>query len=211
MAFSASTGRPRMSSRPACRRRTSGCEGCARSKAAMGGSAAFGCPDSRACAAAISWRVLSGDSPRKREFTCKPSVWKRCAGRVSGATRCPTTAGFAGAWASLYFGRRQPMSRSMHNPTTDSLGPLRQRARAALERDDVAAAERDFSRLLEQVPEDAEALQFLAARHLSRGDAGRAVDMLGTVSRKQPDNASVWYQLGSAQMAGGDFAAAADS
>lgn len=99
----------------------------------------------------------------------------------------------------------------MHNPTTDRLGPMRQRARAALERDDVIAAERDFSHLLEQAPSDAEALQFLAARHLSRGDAARAIEMLGAVSLAQPDNGAVWYQLGSAQMAAGDFAAAAES
>lgn len=99
----------------------------------------------------------------------------------------------------------------MQHEDDDRSGTLREQAHAALRRDDVATAERDFAQLLEVQPDDAEALQFLAARHLARGGPGRAVELLGAASQARPADASIWHQLGAAQMHGGDFDAAVGS
>lgn len=82
---------------------------------------------------------------------------------------------------------------------------LREMALDGLRRGDIARAEHYFTRLLSQLPEDAEALQFLAARHVSRGDAQKAMDMLSTAARARPVQPDVLHQLGMVQSMVGDL------
>ena len=87
----------------------------------------------------------------------------------------------------------------------------RAQAQAALQRGDLALAEQAFARLLEQLPTDAEALQFLASRALNQGDVTRAIERLRVALGTHPHDAAVLHQLGAAQMQAGDLAGAADS
>ncbi|MFC5582827.1 aspartyl/asparaginyl beta-hydroxylase domain-containing protein [Rhodanobacter terrae] len=82
---------------------------------------------------------------------------------------------------------------------------LREMAYNGLQHGDVALAEQYFTRLLEMVPNDMEALQFVASRHLVRGDATRAVAMLLVADQVRPNDADTLHQLGTAQMAVGDL------
>lgn len=63
----------------------------------------------------------------------------------------------------------------MSNPPNATPATCREQALAAWQRGDMAMAEQAFLRLLEVQPDDAEALQFLATRQLSRGNTGCAV------------------------------------
>lgn len=76
---------------------------------------------------------------------------------------------------------------------------------------DVLLAEQSYRRLLEIEPGDIEALRFIANEHLTRGEADRAVALLISAHRTQPDDAVTLHQLGTAQMVAGDSQAAADS
>lgn len=76
---------------------------------------------------------------------------------------------------------------------------------------DMAIAEREYSRLLDVCPDDAEALQFLASRLLERGDVTRAIELLLAAQQAQPTDAAILHQLGEAQMLAGDPNAAANS
>lgn len=58
---------------------------------------------------------------------------------------------------------------TMSNGVEGGVAALRESALHGLRTGDVAAAEQSFARLLEQVPDDVEALQFLAANRLMRG------------------------------------------
>ncbi len=87
----------------------------------------------------------------------------------------------------------------------------RAQALAGLQRGDMTLAEQAFSRLLEVQPDDAEALQFLATCQLGRGNTPRAIELLQTAQRSQPQDAAILHQLGSAQMLAGDLLAAADN
>ncbi|WP_243050107.1 aspartyl/asparaginyl beta-hydroxylase domain-containing protein [Dyella sp. RRB7] len=80
-----------------------------------------------------------------------------------------------------------------------------------LRQGDVAQAELYFMRLLEQVSDDAEALQFLAARHVARGQAGQALALLLNAVRMHPKHPDLWHQLGVVQSAMGDLKGAAES
>lgn len=82
---------------------------------------------------------------------------------------------------------------------------LREMALNGLRSGDVMLAEQYFARLLELEPADVEALQFLAARHMARGDAVRAVAMLLVAEQAGPERPDTLHQLGSARMAAGDL------
>jgi len=88
---------------------------------------------------------------------------------------------------------------------------LREMALNGLRQGDAALAEQYFARLLEQQPDDAEALQFVASRHLSRGDGARALATLATAVRAHPKNPDLLHQMGMVQSMGGDLRGAADS
>lgn len=87
----------------------------------------------------------------------------------------------------------------------------REEARAALSLGDLTHAERIFGALLDSNPTDSEALQFIAARYLNRGDAGKAVQLLRTAAFSQPNHAAILHQLGVAEMASEDFSGAVGS
>ena len=82
---------------------------------------------------------------------------------------------------------------------------LREMALNGLRQGDAAQAEQYFARLLEQVPDDAEALQFVASRHLARGDTSRALAMLATAVKAHPEHPDLLHQLGVAQTVAGDL------
>ncbi|MEW5836821.1 MAG: aspartyl/asparaginyl beta-hydroxylase domain-containing protein [Pseudomonadota bacterium] len=87
----------------------------------------------------------------------------------------------------------------------------RAQALAALQRGDVALAEQAFARLLEQLPSDAEALQFLASRELDQGRVTHAIERLHTARLAHPRDAAILHQLGAAQVLAGDRNGAEDS
>jgi hypothetical protein len=66
---------------------------------------------------------------------------------------------------------------------------LREMALGSLQQGDAMQVERSFAQLLELLPGDADALQFLASRHLVRGDAIRAVSLLFAAVQSAPGNA----------------------
>ncbi len=99
----------------------------------------------------------------------------------------------------------------MSNEPPDSPLAHRDRARFRLQNGDAALAEQDYAQLLEAAPGDSEALQFLAGRHLARGEADQAIALLDTAARAQPDDPAIQHQLGAARMAGGDPGGAAAS
>lgn len=92
-----------------------------------------------------------------------------------------------------------------------TVSALREMALNGLRQGDAAQAEQCFVRLLEQQPDDAEALQFVASRHLVRGDTSRALVMLSTAVRAHPEHPDLLHQLGVAQTVAGDLAGAATS
>lgn len=81
---------------------------------------------------------------------------------------------------------------------------LREQALSGLRNGDLMLAEQSFARLLELEPGDVEALQFLASRHMLRGDALRAVALLLVAERERPGQPDIEHQLGAAQMAAGN-------
>lgn len=88
---------------------------------------------------------------------------------------------------------------------------LREQAHEGLRQGDLPLAEQHFARLLELVPDDVEALQFLASQRLSRGESLQAIAMLVAAERIRPDDANILHQLGVAQMAASEWRGAADS
>ena len=94
----------------------------------------------------------------------------------------------------------QPMSPSAMNP--------RERARFALEHGDEVVAEQAYTRWLDVEPDDLEALQFLAARQLAKGEPGKAIERLLVARRAHPHEPGVLHQLGVARMLEGDYAGA---
>lgn len=73
----------------------------------------------------------------------------------------------------------------------------------------MAAAESSYRQLLEREHDDADALIFLADRELARRNVPQAMLLLSRAERAHPDHAGVAHQLGSVQLAAGDFEAAA--
>jgi aspartate beta-hydroxylase len=88
---------------------------------------------------------------------------------------------------------------------------LREMAINGLRNGDVVQAEQYFARLLQVDPHNLEALQFLASRHLVRGDAVRALAMLITANQLQPATPALLHQLGTVQTVVGDLPGAVDS
>ena len=99
----------------------------------------------------------------------------------------------------------------MNKPPHATPASCREQALAAWQRGDLALAEQAFLRLLEGLPDDAEALQFVATRQLGRGDTERAIELLSAAHRAQPQDAAILHRLGEVQMLAGDSGAAADS
>ena len=98
----------------------------------------------------------------------------------------------------------------MNKPIAADAAPLREQAIAALERGDLALAERRFTRLLEAQPDDVEALQFLATRQLAGGNVVRALELLHAAQDIQPRDGAILHCLGEAHMLAGDLGAATD-
>lgn len=88
---------------------------------------------------------------------------------------------------------------------------LREQAHQGLRQGNLLLAEQYFGRLLEVVPDDVEALQFVASRRLARGESLQAIAMLLAADRIRPDDANILHQLGVAQMAAGEWRGAATS
>jgi aspartate beta-hydroxylase len=99
----------------------------------------------------------------------------------------------------------------MNSGLNEGAAALREMALNGLRSGDLMLAEQSFARLLEVVPNDLEALQFVASRHLLRGDALRAVAMLTFAEQVRPGHPDILHQLGVAQMASGDLRGAAHS
>lgn len=93
----------------------------------------------------------------------------------------------------------------MSNELKDGAVALREMALDSLRQGDVVRGEQYFMQLLELMPGDLDALQFIASRHLVRGDPMRAVAMLLAAEQVHPDNARIAHQLGTAQTAAGDL------
>ena len=93
---------------------------------------------------------------------------------------------------------------AMNSGSHDGAAALREMAVNGLRQGDPMLAEQYFSQLLEMLPHDVEALQFVAARHFARGDAIRAVEMLLLAKHVQPDDPDTLHRLGVAQIAAGD-------
>ncbi len=102
------------------------------------------------------------------------------------------------------------LSMSTQQPESDA-PPLHERARGQLQRGEMVAAETTYRQLLEQAPDDAEALLFLANREMARRNAPVAMMLLSQAERAHPGHAGVAHQVGSAHLAVGDFEAAATS
>jgi len=80
-----------------------------------------------------------------------------------------------------------------------------------LRRGEAELAEQCFARLHGITPDDVQALQFLADCHLARNDHAKAIKLLRDADRVKPEDPAVLSQLGSVQLAAGDFSAAAVS
>jgi aspartate beta-hydroxylase len=100
---------------------------------------------------------------------------------------------------------------AMKHQSHDGTAIQRETARNHLHQGDLIQAERVFEQLLEQLPDDVEALQFLAARQLARRNTSRAIELLDAARRTQPDNPATLHQLGAAQMLRGELSAAAEN
>lgn len=93
----------------------------------------------------------------------------------------------------------------MNQPPHAHPASCRERARAAWQRGELAPAEQAFLQLLESVPDDVEALQFVAERQLERGNLQRSIELLAAAQRAQPRDAAVLHRLGELQMVAGDL------
>jgi aspartate beta-hydroxylase len=93
----------------------------------------------------------------------------------------------------------------MSSGVSGGAAALREQALHGMRNGDLMLAEHSFARLLELEPRDVEALQFLASRHMLRGDALRAVAMLLAAERARPGQPDTLHQLGAAQMAAGNM------
>jgi aspartate beta-hydroxylase len=97
------------------------------------------------------------------------------------------------------------MSAPRDAPPEATVAACRAQARAALQRGDLALAEQAFARLLERLPDDVDALQFLASCQLGRGNTAQAIEWLRAADRLQPRDAAILHQLGAARMQAGDL------
>src|SRR5476649_270 len=97
----------------------------------------------------------------------------------------------------------------MSSPPEQSLEIHRTVARQQAQRGELDAAEKSFLSLLDRQPQDDEALTFVADRQSARGEHAAAIQRLRVAVHVQRAEPAVWVQLASAQLAAGDFAAAA--
>lgn len=96
----------------------------------------------------------------------------------------------------------------MSKPHHDALKAHRAMAREQAQRGERGAAEKSFLGILERHPQDIEALRFVAECQSMRDDHVAAIERLQVAVQLTPDDPAGWGQLGSAQMAAGDFGAA---
>ena len=99
----------------------------------------------------------------------------------------------------------------MNKPPHANPASCRERARAACQRGELGRAEQAFLQLLEHLPDDVEALRFVANRQLERGNLQRSIELLTAAQRAQPQDAAVRHRLGELQMLAGDLAAAIEN
>jgi aspartate beta-hydroxylase len=99
----------------------------------------------------------------------------------------------------------------MSTASNDDADACRQRARIQRRNGDTLLAQQSFARLLELVPGDVEALQFLSSGAATLGVSERAIGLLQDIEHTHPQDAPTLHHLGAAQLDGGDFAGAADS
>jgi aspartate beta-hydroxylase len=99
----------------------------------------------------------------------------------------------------------------MNKPPHANPASCREKARAAWQRGELEAAGQAFLHLLESLPDDVEALQFVADRELKRGNIHQSIKLLMAAQRAQPQNAAVLHRLGELQMLAGDLAAAIEN
>ncbi|HEV7123389.1 MAG TPA: aspartyl/asparaginyl beta-hydroxylase domain-containing protein [Rhodanobacter sp.] len=99
----------------------------------------------------------------------------------------------------------------MSGSRAGEVAALRAKAQAAAQHGDTMLAEQHYRQLLDLMPADVGALQFVAARHFARGDAMRAVETLLVARDAEADNPVTLHQLGAAQSAVGDWQGAAST
>ena len=95
------------------------------------------------------------------------------------------------------------------SPPEPSPETCRAIARQHAQRGELDAAEKSFLSLLERQPQDVEALMFVADRQSARGEHAVAIRQLHMAVEVQQNEPALWVQLASAQLATGDFSAAA--
>ena len=95
------------------------------------------------------------------------------------------------------------------SPPEPSPETCRAIARQHAQRGELDAAEKFFLSLLERQPQDVEALMFVADRQSARGEHAVAIRQLHMAVEVQQNEPALWVQLASAQLATGDFSAAA--
>lgn len=78
-------------------------------------------------------------------------------------------------------------------------------------RGEAEQAEQCFARLHGMLPDDVQALQFLADCRFARNDHASAIELLHAAERVKPNDPAILGQLGSVQLGLGDFGAAANS
>ena len=99
----------------------------------------------------------------------------------------------------------------MSTATNDDADECRRRARIQRRNGDTLLAQQSFARLLELVPGDVEALQFLSSGAATLGVPERAVSLLQDIEHTHPQDAPTLHHLGAAQLGAGDFTGAVDS
>lgn len=99
----------------------------------------------------------------------------------------------------------------MSHPLDPAPATARDIAHRHVQRGEREAAEKAFLRVLEQQPDDVEALRFVAECQSLRGDHQAAVARLQLATGLMPKDAACWGQLGSIQMVADDYMGAAAS
>lgn len=99
----------------------------------------------------------------------------------------------------------------MNSAPSDSAESCRLRARIQRHNGDTLLAQQSYARVLELLPGDVEALQFLSSGQATLGDAERAVGLMHDAQQANPQDPATLHHLGAAQMDSGDFSGAAVS
>lgn len=99
----------------------------------------------------------------------------------------------------------------MNTPAAMQVAQWREAAHACLERGDLQQAGELFQRVLDELPDDVEALQLLASYHAASGELNLALSRLHAAARIHPDDPAVLQQLGAMLLAAADSAAAAQT